>query len=165
MGIYYPTFEAGTNSWYVRQGGSPVADLNANGQVVGLSSLFQYPVSGYSGPATYAAFSDPTGNAHGGSASTSDNLNNYLADALGVYLTSAVKIDDMGRIIAEGTLNGQDQEFLLTPAGLSSAPIPTPEPKALVTMTVALMAWAARSARSRRRGMAIPRLKGRSASF
>src|SRR5207244_1986581 len=89
----------------------------------------------------FAAFSGEGGSSHEGGANNGDNsdnrgdnLNHYIAQGLGIYLTSAVKIDDLGQIIAVGTLDGKPQDFLLTPNG---QPIPAPEPTTLVTLATA----------------------------
>jgi PEP-CTERM motif len=125
FGIYYPTFEAWSNGWYLPQGSSPVSDINSHGQVVGMSQI--YGTSEY-----YAAFSDVNGQSHGFGAETVDNLNNYIQTIPGVTLTSAVKIDDLGRIIAVGS-NGDD--YLLTPLALGP-PATAPEPTALALLAV-----------------------------
>ena len=129
-GINYPTFETWSNGWFV-QGGSPVSDLNARGQAVGVSELYSSLLRPSPGVQTYAAFSDPNGASHGFGAATVDNLNNYIAGKPGVDLTSAVQIDDLGQIIAKGTLDGKPQDFLLTPDG---PPIPAPEPSTLAIL-------------------------------
>jgi PEP-CTERM motif len=89
---------------------------------------------------TYTAFSGPNIQNQGGNALVVDNLNNYIATIPGVALTSAVKIDDLGRIIAVGS-NGDD--YLLTPLALGS-PTPTPEPTTLALLTVASAGLVAR---------------------
>jgi hypothetical protein len=124
VGVFlYPTFEGAYSGWFIRPGGyppSPVSDINSQGQVVG-TSLY---ASGQTN--TYAAFSDVNDNAHNVAADTSvkDNLNNYIATIPGVSLTSALKIDDLGRIVAVGD-NGHD--YLLTPSALGPAAT-VPEP-------------------------------------
>ena len=45
------------------------------------------------------------------------DLNKLLIDPQGVVLTSAVAINEAGQIAANGTLNGTQHAFLLTPAG------------------------------------------------
>jgi len=84
-------------------------------------------------PGSIAAFSDVNGFTHPTDAALGDNLNNYIATIPGVSLTSAVKIDDLGRIIAVGSDN---HEYLLTPVALSSAS-PVPEPTAAMMLGMA----------------------------
>ncbi|WP_435011415.1 PEP-CTERM sorting domain-containing protein [Tundrisphaera lichenicola] len=125
-------------------GGSPVLDINSHGEIVGQSSDSRYHPD-------FAAFSDPTGHSHIDSGLFGqNNLNDYVASDLGVVLTSAVKVDDFGRIIAVGTLNGVYQDFLLTPDGVASIAIPTPEPSLLTMMTIALVGVAFRRVIKRR---------------
>lgn len=137
------------SSWH-DESTSPVSDMNAHGEIVG-TSVFGNAIS--PGTATYAAFSNPTGGTHDPSDPTSssvaDNLNNYVASSLGINFTAGLKVDDLGRIIAQGTVDGQTQDFLLTPAGLSSSPMPAPEPSTLVLLAVASAGWVVRR-RSRR---------------
>ena len=134
--IRYPTFSWFNGGWAVQTSFSlfisPISDLNSQGQVIGTGQL-SYPWTG-SGP-SYAAFSAVNGQSHDPSADAFvvDNLNNYIATIPGVTLTSAVKIDDLGRIIAVGS-NGDD--YLLTPTALGS-PETVPEPSALVLLAVA----------------------------
>ena len=128
--IDYPTFEPPGNGWNTAQGYSPVSDINKSGQVVGTSLNL---VQGSTGPSAYAAFSDVSGQSHGFGAETVDNLNNYIPTIPGTTLTSAVKIDDLGRIIAEGS-NGDT--YLLTPLALGP-PATAPEPTALALLGVA----------------------------
>ena len=126
-------------SWH-NEMASPVSDMNSHGEIVGTSMLGLYSTD------TYAAFSTPTGGPHDpdGTSRVADNLNNYIASSLGVNLTSTVKVDDLGDIIAEGTLNGKTQEFLLT---LNGSPTPAPEPSTLALLTVGITALVARAAR------------------
>jgi hypothetical protein len=116
--------------------------MNAHGEIVG-TSVFG-ATSSYGSP-TYAAFSAPTGGTHDpgdpGNSMVADNLNNYIASSLGINLTQGLKVDDLGRIIAQGTVDGQTQDFLLIPAGLSSSPIPAPEPSTLVLLAIASGGW------------------------
>jgi hypothetical protein len=136
-------------TWFNQQM-PPVADMNAHGEIVGTSAL---GYSSYYGGPTYAAFSNPTGGTHDpnniANSLVADNLNNYIASSLGINLTQGLKVDDLGRIIAQGTVDGQTQDFLLTPAGLSSSPIPAPEPSTLVLLAVASVGRVVRR-RSRR---------------
>jgi hypothetical protein len=94
-------------------------DVNSQGQYVG-TSLY------YGKAGTYAAFSGLDGRSHDFSdtAQVADNLNSYIATIPGVTLTSALKIDDLGRILAQGS-DGHD--YLLTPTALGS-PSTVPEP-------------------------------------
>ena len=139
FGMFVPTFEPTLNGWGMAQGTSPVSDLNIHGQVVSTSlnpSSLGLPV----GPTSYAAFSDPNGQSHGFSASVVDNLNNYIQTIPGVTLTSAMKIDDLGRIIAQGS-DGHD--YLLNPLSIGD-PTPTPEPSTLALLAVASLGYLAR---------------------
>ncbi len=121
-----PTLEPVGSGWYTRPGQSPVNDINVPGQAVGTSL-------NPSGTGNYAAFSDVTGLPHGVNASVTDNLNNYVATMPGVTLTSAVKVDDLGRILAIGS-NGHD--YLVNKEALGS-PSPVPEPT--TTMMIVLV--------------------------
>ncbi|WP_406698080.1 PEP-CTERM sorting domain-containing protein [Singulisphaera sp. Ch08] len=136
--VVTPVFQPSNSAWgYILAAGSnPVNDINTHGQVVGSSQLhlLSDPLNVYQ---TYAAFSDVTGMPHGYDpanptksldASVLDNLNNYIAQNLGIYLTGAVGIDELGQIIARGVRDGQQEYFLLTPDG---QPVPVPEPSAL----------------------------------
>ncbi len=124
-------------------GSLPVADINARGEFVGKS--LWYPNADNR---TYAALTDPTGNLYGWNVPVSDNLNNYIASGLGINLTAAIKVDDLGQIIAQGTLNGAPGDFLLTPG---EAPTPAPEPSALALLAIGATALGVRSARRRRK--------------
>jgi hypothetical protein len=133
--INYPTFEPWSNGWFVSPGISPVSDINSRGQVVG-NSL-------YWNGGSYAAFSDVNAQSHGFGAAVADNLNTYIATIPGVSLTSAMKIDDLGRIVALGS-DGHD--YLLTPVGLGPAST-VPEPTALMMLGLAGAAVGSRSIR------------------
>ena len=137
----HPTFEAYGNGWQTYSG-SPVLDLNKSGQVVGTSLNLNV---GSTGPPEFAAFSDPDGRSHGFGAQTVDNLNNYIDPLPGVNLTSAVKIDDLGRILAIGS-DGHD--YLLTPKDLGSVAT-VPEPTTWALMGMISVALSIRSARQR----------------
>jgi len=117
----------------------PVLDINSRGQFVGQSIYLQKPGS-------IAAFSDVNGFSHPTDAALGDNLNNYIATIPGVSLTSAVKIDDLGRIIAVGS-DGHD--YLLTPVALGAAS-PVPEPTTVVTLGLLASLLGFRSIRRRR---------------
>jgi hypothetical protein len=125
---FHPTFEGYTNGWFTPTSQSPVSDINSHGQVVGMSLFYQAPGS-------YAAFSDPNGQSHNFNAGAAvvDNLNTYIQAIPGVTLTSAVKIDDLGRIVAFGS-NGD--VYLLTPAALGPAAT-VPEPSTALMLGVA----------------------------
>jgi hypothetical protein len=146
LGIYL------MGSWH-NESMSPVSDMNAHGEIVGTSVI---GLDSYPGVPTYAAFSAPTGKTHDlsniGNSSVADNLNNYIASSLGINLTQGLKVDDLGRIIAQGTVDGQTHDFLLTPAGLSSVPTPAPEPSTLVLLAVASVGWIGREALAHREG-------------
>jgi PEP-CTERM motif len=133
---------------------SPVSDMNSHGEIVG-TSVIENTWDHVLG--TYAAFSNPTGGTHDpnniANSLVADNLNNYIASSLGINLTQGLKVDDVGRIIAQGTVDGQTHDFLLIPAGLSS-PMPAPEPSTLVLLAVASLGWTVRR-RSRRRGVVV----------
>ncbi len=124
---------------------SPVSDMNAHGEIVGTSTLGYS--SFYGGP-TYAAFSATTGGTHDltniANSLVADNLNTYIASSLGINLTQGLKVDDLGRIIAQGTVDGQTHDFLLIPDGLPSTPIPAPEPSTLALLAVASVGWIVR---------------------
>ncbi len=133
--IDYPTFEPWSNGWFTGPGQSPVLDLNTHGQAVGFSDF-------NSGPGTYAAFSDPNGATHGFNAAVVDNLNNYINTIPGVTLTTAIQIDDAGRILADGS---DGDTYLLTPTALGD-PATVPEPStslfvALVGGGIAIRGW------------------------
>jgi hypothetical protein len=137
----YSTWHIDFSNW-INGGITPVADMNAHGEIVGRSVFGA--TSNYGAP-TYAAFSAPTGGTHDINdnylSPTADNLNTYIASSLGINLTQGLKVDDLGRIIAQGTVDGQTHDFLLTPASLSSNPIPAPEPSTLVLLAVASVGW------------------------
>jgi hypothetical protein len=116
------------DAWIGADANGTVRDLNVLGHAVG-AGLVQPGKSS----ATYAAFSAPGLVGHGGYAPTVDNLNNYIAPLpAGISLTSALKIDDLGRIIALGSDN---HDYLLTPTALGDAAT-VPEPTTLATVCV-----------------------------
>ncbi|WP_435020647.1 PEP-CTERM sorting domain-containing protein [Tundrisphaera sp. TA3] len=135
--------------WTTKYGGVPVLDINASGQAVG-----QYDdgtASWYwNSPGRVAAFSDKGLKSHGptpGLKSLPDDLNNYIAEDLGIRLAMAERIDDLGQIIAWSTANETRQAYLLTPNG---PPTPTPEPASMVVFAagaVALAAWKRKAGR------------------
>ncbi len=144
--ILYPAFMSLNSGWFIQPNFNfstpPVSDINGQGQVIGIS---QYSIGQ---TRTYAGFSDVNGqnNAFSGNASIVDNLNEYIATIPGVSLTSAVKIDDLGRIIAVGS-DGHD--YLLTPVALGAAS-PVPEPTTVVTLGLLASLLGFRSIRRRR---------------
>lgn len=157
LGIFtVPSFQTPTNlSWSSSLGNlnnawigpgptETVSDLNKQGQVVGVGVL--HP--GKSG-ATFAAFSAPGLMGHGGYSPTVDNLNNYIAPLPGgIALTAAVKIDDLGRILAIGS---DSHDYLLTPVALGDAAT-VPEPTTLATLGVLGGMLSIRALVRRRRG-------------
>jgi hypothetical protein len=144
----YPSFLSNSASWLTDSSAVPVSDINIQGQVVGVGNLLSVTASGYVvSSGTFAAFSavglkDHTG---GGPDYVVDNLNNYIATIPGVYLTSAVAIDDLGRIIADGS-NGH--AYLLTPETLGP-PATAPEPSTVLIFGVAGSLFGLRSIRRR----------------
>jgi hypothetical protein len=135
--INYPTFSSFSRGWYTRSG-SPVLDLNMLGQAVGTSEGILFPSdSPLHGVSTFAGFSDVNGQAHisvgpnySGGASRIDNLNFYIDPIPNVYLTSAIKIDDLGRIL---TVGSDSHNYLLTPVELGTAAT-VPEPTTLMLL-------------------------------
>ena len=129
---FAPTTEGVASGWYIKveyaqypspNFRSPVLDVNNQGQIVGVSDIYQ-------AQGTYAAFTGINGLPHGWNATVSDNLNNYIATIPGVSLTSAFKIDDLGRILALGSDN---HDYLLTPTSLGGVEF-VPEPTTLATL-------------------------------
>jgi hypothetical protein len=120
----------------ISPGDSPAKDFNISGQVVGSSyNLAVFSLPNFTGHGTdFGGVALPGG----------DVLNNYISSQLGINLTSGLYIDDLGDIIAQGTLNGQTQDFLLT---LNGSPTPAPEPSTLVLMAVVISALGIRSIR------------------
>lgn len=137
----------------------PVKDLNSSGQVVGETRYIGSdgkPVN-TPGQLTVATFSDKNFISHEAPYSgtsdiralTADDLNNYIASDLGIFLLSAVKIDDSGQIIALGMLSGSGKpaDFLLTP---NASPTPAPEPSTLALLVVGVTALGIRATHRRR---------------
>jgi hypothetical protein len=136
----WPTFEGATFGWATRDFPglhSPVSDINTLGQVVGTSLLGNVTTD------TFAAFSAPGLQNHGGDAALVDNLNNYIKSIPGVSLTSAVLIDDQGRILAKGS---DSHEYLLSPTALGPAAT-VPEPPAWMMLILASGLFGVRSVR------------------
>lgn len=111
---------------------NPILDMNSSGQIVGALG------SDGDGQPQSARFSEPGMKNHPdsgiGGEYYSDELNHYVAPIPGSpYLISAFKIDDLGRILAEGD-NGHD--YLLTPVALGD-PATVPEPTSLMVFAVA----------------------------
>ncbi len=135
---FTPSFEGLNHGWNTTGLPLPVSDINLHGQVVGTGD------SSPLGSGTYAAFSAVGEQSHGGGFGfIVDNLNNYIASIPGVTLTSAVVIDDLGRIIAFGS-NGHD--YLLTPNALG-APATVPEPSTWLIFGLAGSLFGLRSVR------------------
>jgi PEP-CTERM motif len=134
----YPSFMNVNSGWNTSGEGLPVNDINIQGQVVGVGLLA--PV----GSGTFAAFSAVGEKSHGGGFGlVVDNLNNYITTIPGATLTSAVAIDDLGRIMAYGS-NGH--AYLLTPVELG-APATVPEPSTALMMGLAGSLFGLRSVR------------------
>jgi hypothetical protein len=155
IGNYQQSVAGGGIVWTLEDARTPVEDLNAAGQVVGASQ----PYTRTFGPESwqFATFSDVGLKSHPNAtnfADSTDNLNHYIASSLGIDLFLAYRIDDLGRILAEGTQDGQTKWFLLSPNGLSTEPIPnpypTPEPSTLAFLTLGITALGIRSAHRRR---------------
>jgi probable HAF family extracellular repeat protein len=53
------------------------------------------------------------------------DLNNFIANDSGWFLTEATGINDVGQIVGQGTINGKKRAFLLNPV---ADPKPVPEP-------------------------------------
>ena len=143
--LVVPSFQTPTNlsfassrmdindAWIAPGGEDPVRDLNVQGQAVGVGVL----QPGTQSRATFAAFSALGLVGHGGYAPTVDNLNSYITPlADGITLTTAFKIDDLGRILAVGSDN---HDYMLTPVALGDAAT-VPEPTTLATLGVLGMA-------------------------
>jgi hypothetical protein len=122
----------GPNGW--GQGENDIIDINRSGYTVG-GDVRDYG----------AAYVTYPGNLH-----VVYDLNVMISNAPGVLLASATKIDDLGDIIAYGTLNGADQYFLLTPNG-PPTPTPAPEPSTLAILAVGITVFGVRSVRRRKR--------------
>lgn len=130
---------------------SPVSDFNVHNQAVGTMENADAETNGISHK-TYAAFSQPGFLGHQSNLDpywASNNLNRYI-DLPGTSLTTAFKIDDLGRILARGD---DDHVYLLSPLELG-APTPVPEPSALALLGVVAASWGVQSIRRRpgRRG-------------
>lgn len=117
--------------------------INASGVIVGSSSTTADP-SGFESH----AFVDRNG--------VMTDLNTLIASGLGLTLTSAVGINDLGQIVALARKDdGTFESVVLTPDGVTpptspvlSEPTVVPEPTALAVFALAgLAAWARRSRR------------------
>ncbi len=121
-----------TPNWESVAPGFPIHDINSSGFVVGQ----QY---GYNAVIYQIKSGDyppiPT------------DLNGEIASSLNIHLTDALNIDDLGDIIAKGTLDGKTQSFLLTPNG---SPTPAPEPSTLALLVVSITVLGIRAAHRRR---------------
>lgn len=70
----------------------------------------------------------------------------------GWHIDFAPALDDQGRILLYGesaATGWQQHTLLLTPGGLSSAPVPVPEPSTLATIAIGVVGLAARRRRAR----------------
>ena len=141
LGVFlYPTGQGYSSGWFISAGGfsgnSPLLDVNSQGQYVGISQF-------YGKAGTYAAFSTLDGYSHDYTDTTqvANNLNSYIVTIPGVSLTSAFKIDDLGRILAEGS---DGHNYLLTPTSLGS-PSTVPEPSTVIMLGMASGLFALRS--------------------
>jgi hypothetical protein len=137
---YFPSFMSFSAGWNTG-GPNPVSDLNIQGQVVGIGAIFQGSgPSAFQQMGTFAAFSAVGEKSHG-FGSDVNNLNNYIATIPGVSLTSAVMIDDLGRIIADGS---DGHAYLLTPEALGPAAT-VPEPTTALLLVLAITGYGIRS--------------------
>jgi probable HAF family extracellular repeat protein len=105
-------------------GGTSAIGINDNGQVVGLfgsSSLDNY----------YRAILYEEGTLY--------DLNNLIPANSGWTLERAFDINNQGQIVGTGVVNGQEQDFLLTPTN-GTDPQPVPEPSTTLA-TLALGAF------------------------
>lgn len=147
---YYssPTIENAGQAWALPGDQSPALDFNIHGQVVGRSGNMDN--DGNVDNVSHAAFSDLDFKSHNDFSKgifRADNLNDYITPIPEVSLTSALKIDDAGRILAQGS-NGDS--YLLTPVELG-LPSPIPEPGSIAIFGLAILALGVRSARGRPR--------------
>jgi hypothetical protein len=120
-----------------------VLDMNNAHQLLGVTANVDFPTNG-----AYLLHDLTTGR--------STDLQSLLGDW---HLDYATLLDDRGRILVTADLPPdyrnqnarvfEQHALLLTPAGLTSDPIPTPEPSALATMAVAALGVAYRRYRQR----------------
>ena len=100
---------------------SAATAINAMGQIVGHLSNTQDTISTYS----YSLFSSPLRAAMWAPNATSPiDLNTLLPGGSGWILQDATGINASGLITGWGTLNGQEQAFLLTPGDSAAVPEP-----------------------------------------
>lgn len=133
--IYYASFAPDWSDWTTPSfsGQRIVSDINVKGQVVGTGYLNYYTQPSIDPKfVPFAAFTDVGMKLHGKDASVADNLNNYITPIPNVTLTAATNIDDLGRIVADGS---DGHVYLLTPTALGSA-VPVPEPSSAVVFAV-----------------------------
>ncbi len=126
----------GPLDWFtLGSSGTDIAkDFNTSGQVVG-SYGREAVISGSNGLT--------------GGPILDEYLNSDIAAELlsRIHLTAGLFIDDLGRVVASGTLDGVAHDFLLTPSDL---PAPAPEPSTLAILGMALAGWAVRTRRRTR---------------
>lgn len=103
--------------------------LNDIGEVVGHSKPFP-PVPGQAQYATLLT------------ATTAQDLNALLPPSFTGHLDDALKINNLGQILATGTIGGERHSFLLTPRAV-------PEPASWLVACAAIVAWLARRSGAR----------------
>lgn len=127
------------NSSSPYDGYTRAVDLNNRGQAIVYSSNDPY------GDGNVALFDLKTGQKTDINQIYSGEDPLYLREHLSINTYYSPYLDDQGRILAKGDSFSSDGRWtgthtlLLTPAGVSSAPIATPEPTALATLAAAAM--------------------------
>ena len=96
---------SGAGLWYDYGVMSPVNDFNIHGAVVGTNGGGSSGSNGAAGSSQFGF------------------LQNDFPSIPGVVFNSGLYVDDLGQIIASGTLDGKPQDFLVTPG------LPTPAPE------------------------------------